>query len=134
MEEILRQIDEAMASVKENTGNPTRLLEIANTLSTLTYNLSPIVADAISESNLAEAQWKDAEQDAYLALVKNGTSQGTASIQAKVDTRIQRDTALAKESLVVKLRLLREDVGRKISLLQSYASDQRSQRDFRGTL
>lgn len=125
---ILEQIDTVFKNIQSHRHDATLLLQDANSLSTLTYNLGKLYIDAKEQATDAEARYKDMVDDEYIELLKeDGMTQGKAEILAKRDCREQRDEMLKYQRLTNKLQIYRRDVETKISILQSYASELRSQ-------
>ena len=131
LEDILNKIDVVFRRISEHKMSTDLLLGDANSLSTLMYNLGDLWVAAREDADRAETKYKDAVEDRFIELIREGETQGKAEVYAKHDNRELRDDHLNKLQLEQKLNILRRDVDKKISVLQSYASELRSQRSFR---
>lgn len=131
LDTVLKQLDALYKRIQVNKANPTGLLEDANGLATLMYNLGEFWVATKEDANRAEVAYKDAVDDEFLFLVGQGEKQGTAEVKAKQKYRELRSTLLTLQALENKLSTLRRDVDKKISVIQSYASELRAQSTYR---
>jgi hypothetical protein len=131
-EEILKMVDQVFVRISEHKDDPTKLLLDANSLSTLMYNLGDLWVMAKQDVNLAEAEYKDNVDDTYLLLLKDDDmTQGKAEVIAKKEHRDMRYSLLKATHREMVLSTLRRDMEKKISVLQSYASEVRARMTFR---
>ena len=130
LEEILNLVDYTFDKIQQDKQDPQRLLGHANTLSTLMYNVAPLYVSAREESIRAEAQYKDKVDDSFMKYKRNVEKYTVdeAMSLAKKEHRELRDEWITNRTLEHKLGLLREDISRKVSLLQSYAAELRAEK------
>lgn len=132
LEQDITKILEALDKAKHD---PQFALQCANSLSTLMFNLSPMCVTAQEDANRADRAYKDL-LDSELIRMRGEGDKTVAESEAIARRKGKAlfEEYLIKQSMAQKLKMLREDIDRRISLLQSWASELRSQKVFRGSL
>ena len=132
LDTILKQTDLIFKNISTNVNNAQSLLENANRLSTIMYNIAELWVAAKSESDNAKLLHEDKYDTVFLEYkAKEKTSDKTSEAMARIECREMYKDWLTKDTLSRKLYLLRVDIDRKSSVIQSYAAELRSQLTYR---
>lgn len=128
---ILETIDKVFSELKKPS-TAQGILKCASILSTVMYNLGALYAQAYEEANVSERVYKEKIDDRVLEM-RMSSDKTVAEIEARarLDAKELIHEWLVKDALSNKLRTIRTDVDRKISVIQSYASELRSQKTYR---
>lgn len=130
--ELENQINTVVRKIQGSKHDPQLVLECANSLSTLMFNLAPLYIASQEESIRAEKEYKDFIDEMVLELRESSDSTvAEAEAKARMKGKEMYSNVVTKQMIAKKLSMLREDIDRKISLLQSWSSELRSQRTFR---
>lgn len=133
-EELIKNIETVFESISKNytADNPVGLLENANMLATIMYTLGRLFQQTRREADSLEFQHKLKVAEAFMRY-KGSESYGVeeSKQQAMLDNRELYEKYLAKSAEAQELAILRQDVDRKISAIQSYCSWLRM--EMRGT-
>lgn len=124
---ILLQVDKVFASIKSHPNDPTRLLMDANNLTTLLYNIAPLYVDERGATDALEVEWKNSVNETYLELKKEKYTDTESKIRAELENIAMKREWLKHKRLDNRLRLLRDDMSGKISILQSFSRELRQQ-------
>lgn len=131
LDTILKQIDLVYAKIQQNRENPAGLLEAANSLATLMYNLGNLYITAREAKDRAEVAHKDMVDDLFLGMrAMKDLSIEEAKVEARKSSREAYKTFLEAERMELKIGTLRKDISLKISTIQSYASEVRNRKSF----
>ncbi len=133
-EEILKLIrltleEQSLAGKNSDTEG---LLLAGNKLSTLRFNLSDLWVEARGVYQEREAFYKERLDKAFLDLRKDGKTIEECKAQARQEYNGNLTELIKKEKEMNQLKALREDVAIKISNIQSFSSELRSQRGMGG--
>ncbi len=126
--ELLTMIDDTFASINTHREDANGLLMDANRLSTIMYNLAPLWVEARSRANTLEASFKDKIDESYLRLKRDSeVTDQMAQSESRHEHREVRQSWIDAKRMEHTLSTLREDVDRKVSVIQSYARELSSQ-------
>lgn len=128
LDTILKQIDLVFKDIEQKRESAQGLLENANRLSTIMYNLSDLWVTAKTNSDTAKLSYDEKFDEVFFEQkTQHKVSDETAKAVARIESREFYSSYLTKEHLQRKLFALRSDIDRKISVIQSYAAELRSQ-------
>lgn len=132
-EEIINQIKTVFEQInlQGKSQDSIGLLESANQLSTLRYNLSDLWIRARENAEILEADYKVKIDKEMLKLRKQGKTIEEAKAKARMNYSVDYYAYIEAESDKNRLAALRDDLSVKISLIQSYASELRSSKNFK---
>ena len=129
--EILRQVDEVFADIQQDRHEPKKLLIDANRLSTLMYNIAPLYVDERSITDMLEVRYKNEVNETYMELKKEKYTDSESKVRAELENiEIKREWLLHRK-YEMRLSLLRQDIDRKISVIQSYAREVSAEKNQR---
>ena len=128
---VLLQVDKVFASIKSHPNDPTRLLMDANNLTTLMFNIAPAYVDERSATDALEVEWKNAVNETYLELKKEKYTDTESKIRAELENIQMKRDWLKHKRMENRLKLLRDDMSSKISILQSFSRELRSEKTGR---
>lgn len=125
LQQLKQQIDEVFKAISTQSGNPVALLESANKLLTINYNLGKLYTDTFQEAQLAEVEYKRALDRAFLTYRQAKQPIEEAKAHARLD--VDQVPLIKLEVTVKELGNLRKDLSDKVSVIQSYCSHFKSQ-------
>jgi hypothetical protein len=131
---ILLQVDKVFASIKSHPNDSTRLLMDANNLTTLLFNVAPLYVDERSATDALEVEWKNAVNETYLGYKKQKYTDGESRIRAELENIEMKRKYLKHKKLSERLGFLRKDMENKVSVLQSFSRELRSEKTGRPQL
>lgn len=134
VDEIISQIRVVFRQINSDgrSQNTIGLLECANKLASLRYNLADLWVDAKLTAEQQEADYKNKVDQRFMGLRIKGKTIEEAKAQARQEYSVDYSAFLQADREKNKLAALRDDLATKISVLQSYASELRSQKNFGG--
>ena len=129
-EKIIAQIKIIFEQINEagQAQNSAELLIGANKLATARYNLSPLWIGAKEQADKIEADYKDKVAARMLELRAEKKTIEEAKNQARIECSPDYHSFLQADKERLELQTLRDDLATKISLIQSMASELRTQR------
>lgn len=130
LEPILSQITQVFAAINQDHEDPIKLLEHGNRLTTILYSLGDLWVNARADADHKATQYRDALDDTFLELKREGYTIEEAKALARKKHRDLLAESEEAATLALKLGTLRDSVSKKVSLLQSYAAELRSERTF----
>lgn len=130
MDKILKMIDEVFKSINEHNKaqDSVGLLEDANRLSSLRYNLANYWVEAKLKAEQLEEDYKNKVASRLIELRKEKKTIDEAKAEARIENSPDYCAFLEAEKEKNKLTALRDDLATKVSVLQSYSSELRAQR------
>lgn len=130
---ILNQIDQVMKdiAVHGNAQDTVALLRDANVLSTIRFSLGDMYAEAKQLAEVSKNNYDVTLNSEYLAFKQEPMTDAMAKAKAKEKGMKLYIEYLKHEHTKTLLKVKRDDLAEKISLLQSFASELRSQRNYK---
>lgn len=127
---ILEQIKIVFVEINRasKVSDSATLLACANKLATLRYNLSNFWVNAKENADKLEADYKDKVANRVLELRKEKKTIEESKAKARIEMSPDYMAYLEADKERLRLQTLRDDLVTKISLIQSFCSEIRSQK------
>lgn len=133
-ETIIQQIHQTLKEQQEAGAslNTENLLLAGNKLSTLRFNLSDLWVEAREDYQQTEAYYKSNLDQGLIEARDTGLTIEECKALARQESKEALIIVIQKEKEMNQLKCMREDVAIKISNIQSFSSELRSQRGMGG--